>query len=584
MPLLKFTEFKPDISDYEGSSTKNILNVVPQGDGYGPFSSFAGFTKTLPGPCRGGFYALNSDGTVSIFAGTATDLYQLNNTNFIWTKVSAGGVSYSGLSATAQWQFAQTGNLVWATQANAVLQVFTVGTSSAFSAALGSPPQAAYISVIGQFLVLSGLLSQPFRIQWSGLANFNSSTAWTAGLSSSDFQDFPDGGVVRGVAGGDQSGIVFQDQVIRTMAYIAGSPVIFQIDRVTQGLGLQVASSLVQSAGNILFYSGKGFYIIPPGGQPTQIGRERIDRMFAKDYDIANPQLFMAAADPRSSRVYWAYKSVAGAAGLFDKALGYDPLLDRWFPVQMSGQFLLGLSQSGVTLEDLDPIAPTPLTITGAAASPTSNGSGGHLIRLTLANEANANFSILTQPSIVVYNVIGTTEANSVITNPASMDWKFTVISPTTIDLVGSTFTNAYVSGGQIGGSVDAMTLSFDDYPTAVQPQLAQFNSTGTLGFFSGPALEASLQTAEQGTDEQRLDVRGFRPITDAQGVLGSIWYRDTQQATSIQSAAVGLSRIGRCDLMRDARYVRFQCDIPAGEVWTFIGGVVPDTGAGSSI
>jgi len=586
MPLLQFAEYKPDISDYEGNSTKNVLNVVPQGDGYGPFSSFAGFTRTLPGPCRGGFYALNADGTVSIFAATATRLYQLNNTTFGWTDVSAGGTAYAGLSSTAQWQFAQTGNLVFATQANVVLQVFTIGTSSSFSAALGSPPQAAYISVIGQFLVLSGLLSQPFRIQWSGLANFNSSTAWTAGLSSSDFQDFPDGGVVRGVAGGDQSGIIFQDQVIRTMAYVAGSPVIFQIDKVTQGLGLQVAGSLVQSGGNILFYSGKGFHIIPPGGQPTPIGRERIDRTFFKDLDIGNLQLFIAAADPRSTRVYWAYKSVAGLAGLFDKILGYDYLLDRFFPIEASGQFLLGLSQSGVTLEDLDALAPTPLTITGAAASPTSNGSGGNLIRLTLAAESNGNFSILTQSQIVVYGVVGTTEANSLTTNPATpnAEWKFTVIDGVHIDLLGSTFTNAYVSGGQIGGSVDAMTLSFDDYPTAVQPQLAQFDSTGTLGFFSGPALEATVQSAEQGTDEQRLDIRGFRPITDSSKVLGSIFYRDTQQATPIQSTPVGLSRIGRCDMTRDARYARFQLDIPAGDTWSFVGGVVPDTGAGSSI
>lgn len=72
--------------------------------------------------------------------------------------------TYAALTATAQWQFAQTGNLVFATQANAVLQVFDLSSSTAFSNALGSPPQAAYISVVGRFLVLSGLLSTPYRI------------------------------------------------------------------------------------------------------------------------------------------------------------------------------------------------------------------------------------------------------------------------------------------------------------------------------------------------------------------------------------------------------------------------------------
>jgi hypothetical protein len=488
MPLLRFAEYKPDISDYEGSSTKNILNVVPQADGYGPFSSFAGFTQSLPGPCRGGFYALNADGTVSIFAATATKLFQLNNTTYAWVDVSLGGGSYSSLSATAQWQFAQTGNLVFATQANAVLQVFTIGTSAAFGNALGSPPQAAYISVVGQFLVLSGLLSQPFRIQWSGLASFNASTSWTAGLNSSDFNDFPDGGVVRGVAGGDQSGIIFQDQVIRTMAFVQGSPIVFQISKVTQGLGLFAPYSLVQSGGNILFYSGKGFHMIPPGGQPTPIGRERIDTTFFADLDIGNMQLFMAAADPRSTRVYFAYKSTSGLAGQYDKLLGYDTLLDRWFPISARGQFLLGLSQSGITLEALDAIS----------------------------------------------------------------------------------------------GSIDAMTLSLDDYPTSVQPQLAQFDNTALLGFFSGAKLEAKVQTAEQGTDFERLDIRGFMPITDAAAVRGSILYRDTQQALPIQGAAVGLSRIGRCDMIRDTRYARFQIDIPAGSPWTYAAGIVPDVNPGA--
>lgn len=490
MPLLRFAEYKPDISDYEGSSTKSILNVVPRADGYGPFSSFSQFTQSLPAPCRGGFYALNADGTASIFAATATKLYQLNNTTYAWTDVSLGAGNYASLSATAQWQFAQTGNLIFATQANVVLQVFTIGSSTAFSNALGSPPQAAYISVVGQFLVLSGLLSQPFRIQWSGLASFNASTSWTSGINSSDFQDFPDGGVVRGVAGGDQSGIIFQDQAIRTMAYVAGSPFIFQITKVTQGLGLLAPYSLVQSGGNILFYSGKGFHIIPSGGQPTAIGRERIDGTFIADLDISNMQLFMAAADPRSTRVYFAYKSTSGSAGTFDKLLGYDTLLDRWFPIAMTGQFLLGLSQSGVTLESLDAIS----------------------------------------------------------------------------------------------GSIDAMTLSLDSYPTAVQPQLAQFNGNGKLGFFTGTALEAKIQTAEQGTDFERLDIGGFMPITDASSVLGSILYRDTQQATPVQGVAVGLSRVGRCDMTRDTRYARFQIDIPAGSTWTFAAGIVPDVNPGSQI
>src|SRR6266702_4777902 len=230
MPLLSYGDYRPDVSDYEGQATRNILNVIPRGDGYGPFPSFSAYTAPLPAACRGGFYGLKADGTVVTFAG-------LNNTDFTWLDVSKGASTYSTLSANAQWQFAQTGNFVFATQANSVLQVFDLSSATAFSDALGSPPQAAYISVVGRFLVLSGLLSTPYRIQWSGLNNFNASDSWTSGIKSSDFQDFPDGGIVRGVAGGE-SGVIFQDQAIRRMSYVPGSPIIFQIDRITQDKGL----------------------------------------------------------------------------------------------------------------------------------------------------------------------------------------------------------------------------------------------------------------------------------------------------------------------------------------------------------
>jgi hypothetical protein len=350
------------------------------------------------------------------------------------------------------------------------------------------------------------------------------------------------------------------------MAYVAGSPFVFQIERVATNMGLFAPYSMVRAGNSTYFYAGQGFHRIDPGGAPVSIGREKVDRTFIKDLDKSNLQLFMGAADPRSTRVYWAYKSVSGFSGFYDKLFGYDPALERFFPVQMTGEILLGVSQSGTTLEGLDAIAPTPLTITGAA----NNGSG--LIRLTLSAETTgtppySGFTILGQNTIEVYGVTGTTEANG--------NWHFTVIDSTHIDLVGSTFTNAYVSGGQIGGSLDSMMLSLDSYATAVQPQLAQFDSTNTLGFFSGPSLEATIQTGEQGGDWKRLDLDGFRPITDASTVLGSIFYRDLQDATPIQSVETGLSRLGRCDIIRDTRYARFQVRIPAGSTWTNAVGVI---------
>lgn len=350
--MLQFGEYKPDIADYEGQSTKNILNVLPQGDGYGPFQAFTPYSQALPAGCRGAFYALKPDGTIATFAGTETKLYLLDNTTFDWTDVSQVG-DYTALNPTAQWRFVQFNSLIIAVQANSNPQVFNLASSEVFEDLAGSPPQAAYADIVGRFVVLSGLTSNPTRIQWSGLNDINGTNSWTPGINSSDFQDLPDGGIVRGVAGGE-FGTIFQDQAIRRMSYLPGSPLIFQIERVTQDQGCYAPYSIVRAGQTIYFYSAKGFYKIEPGSLPVQIGRERVDRTFFNDIDKNNLQLFMGAADPRSTRVFWAYKSTNGGDAAYDKILGYDGALDRFFPLMMSGEYLLGISQTGQTLEGLD--------------------------------------------------------------------------------------------------------------------------------------------------------------------------------------------------------------------------------------
>jgi len=275
------------------------------------------------------------------------------------------------------------------------------------------------------------------------------------------------------------------------MSYVPGSPIIFQIDRITQDKGLYAPYSIIRAGERIFFYAGQGFHKIEPGGVPQQIGREKVDRTFLADLDKGNLQLFMGAADPRSTRVYWAYKSVSGAAGTYDKILGYDFLLDRFFPVSVSGEFLLGISQTGLTLENLD----------------------------------------------------------------------------------------------SISGSLDALTLSLDAYATAVQPEIAQFGGSHVLGFFRGASLEATIESAEQGTDDNRITIRGFRPITDAPTLYGSVSYRDAPSTTAVAGTEVAVNpRTGRCDLMRDTRYSRFKVRIPAATSWSFCAGVVPDLTTGGTL
>lgn len=352
---LSFAEFRPDVSDLLGTFTQTATNVVPRGDGYGPFPSFSAYSSAASAACRGFFKALKTDGSIAIFAATSTKLYLLDNTALTWTDVSKALSAYSAVSSTDNWQFRQFGNFVFAVQANVAPQVFDLTVSTEFADLAGSPPQARYIDIVGRFVVLSGLLSFPYRVQWSGL---NATTTWTSGVNSSDYQDLPDGGTVRGVAGGE-FGMIFQDGAIRRMTYAPGSPVIFQIERIADDQGLYAAYSLVRSGDRVFYRSPRGFEMFTSGSvQSSQIGKERVDRTFFDDLDKGNLQLFMGAADPKSSRVFWAYKSVSGTTGLFDKLLCYDYALNRWSgPINVSGEYLNSMAQPGVTLEGLDAIS-----------------------------------------------------------------------------------------------------------------------------------------------------------------------------------------------------------------------------------
>src|SRR6478609_3474037 len=141
MPVLPFGEYRPDVSDYQGEHTKNILNVFPRGDGYGPVPSLTAVTGAMASACRGYFYAIKNDGSISVFAGTATKLYNLSNTDLTWTDVSKSAGTYTSLSTTAQWRFAQFNNFVFAVQVNAPPQVFDLTSSTAFDDLAGTPPQ-----------------------------------------------------------------------------------------------------------------------------------------------------------------------------------------------------------------------------------------------------------------------------------------------------------------------------------------------------------------------------------------------------------------------------------------------------------
>lgn len=381
--ILPFGEWRPDVSSYNGQSSPTVTNVYPRGDGYGPVKGFAKLSAALAAACRGFYAAFDDSGTMALFAGTAAaELYKMSNTDFSWDTVSAA--TYAALPTGYHWQFAQFDQYVIAVNGNDDPQSYLMGTSTDFADLGGNPPNSNYVTVVGPFVVLSGLVGDEMKIQWSSR---NNPAEWTPGTNEGDVQTFKDGGLVRQVAGGEY-GVVFQDNAIRRMTYSPGSAVIFEFDILSRDLGLWAPYSVVATRDMLFFLSNTGFYMWQPMMGFKAIGKERVDRTFFADCDQSQKHLIQGAADPKSSRVIWTYKSTSsGTNTLWDRMIVYDWQLDRWAGwINLQGEYILNAANPGLTLDALDSVGTNIDTLTQPLDSyPTTFGT-----QLAMADASHA--------------------------------------------------------------------------------------------------------------------------------------------------------------------------------------------------
>jgi hypothetical protein len=408
-------------------------------------------------------------------------------------------------------------------------------------------------------------------------------TQWTAGLNQSSFLDLADGGIVRGVAGGE-FGIVFQDRAVRRMTYSPGSPVIFDIARIATDEGLFAPYSIIASVEQIFYLSPQGFKRLVPGGYPEPIGKERIDRTFFNDVDSSNLQLVIGSVDPRKQRVYWAYKSVDGPAGVFNKMLCYDWALNRWSLIQLQGQYLTTMERAGLTLEGVD-------------SAFGDIGSGTAVTSVAISTSATDTFTVAASPAAGqgINFTVSTTS-----TSAAALPSGYTVGIPYYVKATSRTSVTFKVSAsGGIGAlegaavtstssgsgtlnyfipSLEALNLAtLDGVAISAQPQFAGFDGNNALGFFTGSNLEATLETAQHGGELKRIYVRGYKPITDSASVFGSISFSENLFTSMTDSTEDPIDNRGWIWPGVSTRYARGRMRIPAATSWTYAAGVEPD-------
>ena len=341
-----FGPFEPDKSMFNGTASASVVNVMPVANGWGPMPGLTTISAALGATCRGAVYVRDSSGNYTIIAGTETGLFKLNTTDYTWTDISGASAPYS-LPLEDTWSFTVFGTKLVIHNIADPIQVYNIETAGVCADLAGSPPQAKYSWVSGDFLVL-GYLSDTNgdkKVRWSGVNNIEH---WTIGEQGADEQVIPEGKEV--CAGfGEQGGFfVICRSAMHFFQFAPSSGYTFvrQLLNAVQGT-ISPRSVVSIGPGQFFYLSEDGFFA---GAERKPIGAERVDRWFLDQIDMTYIGDVQGAADPFEKIVWWKYQVPSGTS----RRLGYDWQLDRWCTTDLQVGEIVPLVTPGVTIDGMD--------------------------------------------------------------------------------------------------------------------------------------------------------------------------------------------------------------------------------------
>lgn len=374
--LYPFMPLMPDMDGLNQGAAHEALGVIPTANGYRPFPSFAAVAAAITARSQGAISVRDLSGNIHNFCGDATKLYKMASDGLSWADVSrlAGG-AYAA-PAAGWWVFFQFGNLILATNGVDAWQSYTLGSSTNFAAASGTPPVASFGMTVRDFAVALRSAAAWNRVTWSGI---NDATAWTPSATTlSDSQDLPDGGAIMGGVGGEY-GIVFQERAITRMSF-EGPPTAFRFDKITKNLGVRAEGSINAFEDLAFFLADDGMYMLRGGVELVAIGSEKIDRYLESDIDASFLYRVTSAIDPINKIYVMGYASTSGG-GTPDSAIAYHWPTGKFSRAEFNHEIIYSsATQSGYTLDGLDSVSGSIDALLHSLDSRIWTGSGRLLL------------------------------------------------------------------------------------------------------------------------------------------------------------------------------------------------------------
>lgn len=323
-----FKEWLPDQPDLSNPGLTEAQNVIPVDGTYKSYSPLAGGgLSTLNARPQGAYVQLFPPASQSVFAGTNSRLYVSSD--------DKSAATYNTAS-TGFWRFATFEDQIIATNGVDLPQYRALETTGSFAtlgSAVGTAPAAVHVESIGQFVVLGNLpASQRHVVRWSGIADHLSwptpgsatAIAQQSGEQELNFHS----GAVTGISGGDQYGLVFQENGINRVTYVGGSTV-FQFDDIDSGRGCAFPNGLVRAGSLVYFPSADGFFVTDGVGIKP-IGDGKVNRYFYSNCDFSFRQRVYGAHDARNRCIWWSFPTSTSTSGRPNQILIYNYVEGRW--------------------------------------------------------------------------------------------------------------------------------------------------------------------------------------------------------------------------------------------------------------
>lgn len=307
----------------------------------------------LAAECRGAVAIMQLAGTRRVFAGTQTKMYELTGTT--WTDRSRAG-NYTG-STENRWSFAQFGDFTLASNDTEVIQA---SASGAF-ADIATAPKARIIVAVADFVLAFNTIDgtygdSPDRWWCSAIRDH---TSWTPSVTTqANTGRLVDGGgqIVAAARLGSQV-VAFKESAMYVGTY-AGSPVVWQWDRMPGDVGCLGPEAVCEVAGTALAFAGGDNFYLHDGTRPVAIGTGSVRQWFADNSSPTSRYRTMAVFERQNMRVWFMFPG-RESTGACDKALVYHVTQQRWGRCDRTVEAPLIFATPGIVWDDMGTLYPT---------------------------------------------------------------------------------------------------------------------------------------------------------------------------------------------------------------------------------